>query len=326
MNSESFPSSPLAWALAYAALGWRVSPARNNDDHHPHLTGWQTKATTDAEQIRVWWDYWPLATPSLALDAPHVVVDLDVKYDLDGTATFKRLTGLSPLDYETPIAQTPSCGLHLHFLCDLPLRNSVAKVGKGIDIRVAGSTVPLPSGRNARKWIKPPRVRLAPLPAVISERAMAEAERTSQTPPAPAADFQGHIRREVLCLLKAACRNIAYTAPGAQETTLHRCCFTIGGLIAAGELPYDQTVAALIDAGSQMHDGDPSRPWTAYQIEQKVAGSIRRGMERPWKFQTNAELSAEFEEYQRRADDPANLAAYEAWVAEQLRKEGQANG
>jgi hypothetical protein len=280
LNPKPPLMTPLAAALGYAALGWRILPSHHNDDHRPHIKGWPEQATTDAAQLRIWWDYWPNATPAVALDAPMVVADLDVKHGVDGTANFRRLTGRSPLDMNTPVVETPSGGLHLLFKCDDPLRNSVGKIAPGIDLRVPVSAVPLPSGRDARRWLSPPRAPLAMLPFVILERAQAEPIR--KLPTASNAAFQGFIWPEAMQCVKAAVAAIEAAAPGTQEVTLNNRAYMLGGLVGAGELPFSTTMAALIEAGLQMVAGDPFRPWEEWQIAQKVERAMQHGAAHPW--------------------------------------------
>ena len=219
-------------------------------------------------------------------------------------AAFKRLVGRSALDFDTPIAETPSGGLHLYFQTSTPLHNSVGKLAPGIDLRAPVSSVPLPSGRNARKWLKPPRAALAPLPDSIVERAQQVSQKANQLPPAPNAEFQGFIWPEALHHVKAAIAAITDAPPGTQEVTLNGKAYMLGGLVGAGELPFDLTAAALVEAGLEMQAGDPFRPWERWQIEQKVDAALRRGAEHPW--QTLAGLEERLKQIPTEIEDQAN--------------------
>ena len=79
-----------------------------------------------------------------------------------------------------------------------------------------------------------------------------------------------------------AVQAIETAPPGVQEVTLNKKAYALGGLIGAGELPFDLTMAALIEAGERMEAGRPYEPWTRWQIEQKVDRALRQGMARPW--------------------------------------------
>ena len=70
------------------------------------------------------------------------------------------------------------------------------------------------------------------------------------------------------------------TAPeGAQDATRHAQCFYIGGLVARGDLGYEEAYEALLKAALR-HAG-PSRgdPWR--NLEERVARSLESGMARP---------------------------------------------
>jgi hypothetical protein len=77
--------------------------------------------------------------------------------------------------------------------------------------------------------------------------------------------------------LDRACAAIIAAPCGAQEMTLHRECFSIGGLIAAGALTGGPTVARLVAAAERMpaHWG----PWG--DLNDKVLASVKRGMDYP---------------------------------------------
>jgi hypothetical protein len=181
---------------------------------------------------------------------------------------------------DTPVAQTPSGGLHLFFSCDTPLRSSVGRIAPGIDLRAPVSSVPLPSGSNARRWILPPTCPLAALPPAILE--VAQQLETPVLPEAPTAEFWGFITPTAMRFVADAVQAIETAPSGVQEVTLNNKAYALGGLIGAGELPFDLTLAALIEAGERMEAGRPYEPWTRSQIEQKVDRALQRGMERPW--------------------------------------------
>jgi hypothetical protein len=80
-------------------------------------------------------------------------------------------------------------------------------------------------------------------------------------------------------VLENACKAIAGAPNGAQDTTLHRECYTIGGLIAGGALDYGQAYARLCEAARRM---PPYRDrWVG--LERKIEASVRRGIDTPWR-------------------------------------------
>ena len=77
--------------------------------------------------------------------------------------------------------------------------------------------------------------------------------------------------------LERACAKIIAAPCGAQDSTRHAQCFYIGGLIARGDLGYEEAYAALLEAACAMPvHRDPWR-----NLDARVARSIESGMERP---------------------------------------------
>jgi hypothetical protein len=142
----------LEWAVAYAAHGLDVFPCAANKV--PLTPNGFLDATRDPGTIQVWWARWQCAEPALAVPGRIVVVDIDRKNRKDGFRDFERLDGRDPLSVETPIATTPSGGLHLYFMASKPYRNAVAIDGTGIDTRTTGGYVILPTGGNGRRWLR----------------------------------------------------------------------------------------------------------------------------------------------------------------------------
>jgi len=69
-------------ALRLADCGIRTFPAKpvlkgnGNWNKPPYITGWQSNATTDRDQIRGWWADWPDAIPGLPYNG-FIVIDAD---------------------------------------------------------------------------------------------------------------------------------------------------------------------------------------------------------------------------------------------------------
>ena len=114
-------NSSLHGALNYAARGWFVFPV---GDKIPLIPGWESKATTDPEQIRKWheeeflWCNFGFAAGRAGI----AVIDLDVhKKQKDGSFVDGR-DSLAKLEEEcggklpeTFTVRTPSGGIHLYF-------------------------------------------------------------------------------------------------------------------------------------------------------------------------------------------------------------------
>ena len=84
-------------ALAYAAsLRWPVFPCK--PDKTPYTRHGFKDATTDAEQIRAWWERWPDASIGLPTGLAGGVYVVDVDEGHEGTANWQERAGLSGLD------------------------------------------------------------------------------------------------------------------------------------------------------------------------------------------------------------------------------------
>jgi hypothetical protein len=77
--------------------------------------------------------------------------------------------------------------------------------------------------------------------------------------------------------LSRACVAIRAAQSGAQEGTLHRKAYSIGGLIGP-DLAESNAFAVLLAAAKSM----PAYGEPRHDIERKLSYSLRRGMERPW--------------------------------------------
>ncbi len=126
----------IAVALSLARYGLRVFPVR--PDKTPHLKRWQAEATTDPEQIALWWygDY-PDALVAYATGPSGVlVVDVDVDKGEGGGEWNLRSAGLVPpptsLEYKTP-----SGGRHLVYAAPKGRELTIAQGHPvpGVDIR-----------------------------------------------------------------------------------------------------------------------------------------------------------------------------------------------
>lgn len=159
-------------ALSYAARGWRVVPC-DLSTKHPPLKAWGKIATTNAEQIRTWWEseYKDCAIFLVFGHGSNLVdVDLDDKSHADKLAD--AMGGGIPI---TPTYQSGS-GRGYHYLfrfrADLPANGTVDLRKRGItaDLKIghsglqSGSVAP-PSGNYV--WLpglSPDDVPVADLP------------------------------------------------------------------------------------------------------------------------------------------------------------------
>ncbi len=146
-------------ALRYAAKRWFVLPLHTpkggrcsclkpdctSIGKHPRNYNGSNGASTDEAKIRQWWGKWQDANVGIATGARSSIFVLDVDGDA-GEASLKALERL-PTTLRANSGRTGATGkrnsFHLYFKCPAGsnLRNGVATLGRGLDIRSDGGYV-----------------------------------------------------------------------------------------------------------------------------------------------------------------------------------------
>ena len=134
-------------AFRAAMRGWRVyrlSPGSRVPlkGSHGYLD-----ATRELDVVRLWWLDTPTANIGCAMGAATGAWILDVDRQHGGPLALAELTVKHGALPKTLITRTPSGGFHHFFRWDdgIPeIRNSVSRVGNGLDVIGAGGGVPLP--------------------------------------------------------------------------------------------------------------------------------------------------------------------------------------
>ncbi len=240
-----------------AKHGFRVLPVRPQSKK-PWQQAWPDRATCDLAVLAVSASRYPGANVGIAAGQGLLVVDLDVKASTDGRAsllTLERLHGDLPA---TVTAITPTGGRHLYFLAplDCSVRNSVGKVGRGIDVRSAGGYVVAPPSYHPDGgqyiWapgLSPADILAAPLPdawlRTLQGAADAPAATADRAPPVWQASAYG------AASLAREAAQVAATLPGGRNSRLSLAALRMGQLADAGHLGPGQAQAVLVGAGVQ---------------------------------------------------------------------------
>lgn len=146
----------------YATIGWRVipvgSPTMKGGGKTPLLKDWTNQATTDPQTISEWWRLYPDANVGVATGQASGIVVIDIDVDKGGDDSLYDLEQqYGKLPYTTE-SLTGGGGRHLFFKypAGVTVRNSVGKLGPGIDVRSDGGQVVLPpsihKSGNAYEW------------------------------------------------------------------------------------------------------------------------------------------------------------------------------
>jgi phage/plasmid-associated DNA primase len=137
-------------AIRLRALGFHPIVERPNSKM-PAENAWQKLVDRTDEELRAAFEAAPAGGIGTVTHG-FVVVDLDVREDKNGIESLKALPPLPP----TRTSITPSNGQHLFFRvpAGVEIRNSVSKLGPGIDIRGTGGQVVLPpTGIDGRHYL-----------------------------------------------------------------------------------------------------------------------------------------------------------------------------
>jgi len=147
------PKSLREHAIALAEGGFCVFPLRPGEKIP--AVKWRKWSTTDLLSVTIKWEGKPF---NIGIDTGKsglVVVDVDNKRGKSGSDSLSELEILHGDLPETPIARTPSGGYHYYFKTDKKVKNSVGRLGKGLDVRAEGGFVVAPGSQvdaGAYEW------------------------------------------------------------------------------------------------------------------------------------------------------------------------------
>ena len=274
-------------------------------------------ATRDPTEIRL-----QFSTPGAAMigvptgqGAGFFVVDLDVKNGGQGLEWLAANQHRLP---RTRTHRTRSGGQHLLFQWPegRTIRNSASRVAPGVDVRGNGGYIITPPSPDyeiadasalaeAPAWlldlIDPPVApRVADLPKYGAD--------LPKSPPRQSGDGT----RYGLTALDNECQAILSAADGAKHDTLNRAAFSIGGLVAAGELAEGPALQALASALA----GIAARCEDFPAAQKTLGAAFRAGMAKPREAPPRL-IRRVVEEYAPTRPEPPPLTeAPDHWAAE----------
>ncbi len=202
-----------------------------------------------------------------------VVVDLDVKEGRFG------LEWLAANEHRMPRTRrhtTQSGGMHLLFVAPegQRIRNSASKIAPGVDVRGDGGYVIVPPspGYTIADDSMP-----APIPTWLLD--LLAPPKPAQTPTQPVRPYRpsGDVTSYGAKALDSATTEILNAPDGAKHDTLNREAFSIGGLVAAGEIPEGEARAALESALGGIRHRCEDFP----AAQRTLAQAFREGMAQP---------------------------------------------
>ena len=288
-------------------MGLPVFPC--DDQKRPMTAHGFRDATRDPETIRRTFARAAMIGIPTGEASGFFVLDLDCKNGAQGLEWLAAHEARLP---QTRRHRTRSGGVHLLFVMPAgrTIRNSASRVGPGVDVRGSGGYIIAPPSDG---YDVVDACTIAEAPAWLLDLIdppVAPAQPMAPGPPSPPRQA-GDGTRYGLQALDNECQAILSAADGAKHDTLNRAAFSIGGLVAAGELAEGPALHALASALA----GIASR-CEDYPAAQKTLGAaFRAGMAKPRQAPAPMIRRTIVEEYQPRPEPPPLDHAPDHWSA-----------
>lgn len=271
--------SKLDHALEIAALGLPVFPL-DPDGKTPAIDGWRKKASTDPEKVKSFWtdpvtgweQDWNIG---VATGGGIVVLDEDNKHEKRGRDSVTILEMTYDTLPPTLTGRTPTGGRHYIFRTDTPAKNSVGRIGEGLDVRGEGGYIVGPGstiGGAAYEWERgPDGHQIAPAPSWLTDlmRQARPREPRKETTAVDRLDSEAAIRRATRYLTQEA--PIAVEGDGGDLTTYQ---------VAARVKDFGLTAETTFDLMAEHWNEHCAPPWPLEDLRRKVENAYRYG-ERP---------------------------------------------
>ena len=173
----------------------------------------------------------------------YTVVDVDVK---NGAVGELWLAANSARLVETRASCTCSGGVHFWFREVPGVRNSTSRVARNVDVRGEGGYVIVPPSPGYT-WTKD--IEAVDMPEWLVEAASKpELEPVQLRPYRPAPVYNEGGSAYGLRGLEDECEAIRTAADGTKHSTINKAAYSVGGLVAGGELEHGVAWEALCDA------------------------------------------------------------------------------
>ncbi|TVT23393.1 bifunctional DNA primase/polymerase [Amycolatopsis rhizosphaerae] len=279
-------------ALEAATAGHYVFPLWPRSKK-PSIKNWEQAATRDLAAIRERWATLPWNVGIACGPSGLLVIDLDDAHGHEppeewagarhGRDVFARLAEVAgePYPAHTYAVQSPRGGEHLYFRASAEpeLRNTSGRLGWRIDTRGAGGyIVAAGSVRGEGLYVALNRAPIAPLPQwLVTQLTPPPLPEPAEFLPRQNRHTVGELDRAAAYLERVA-ENVALAQPGQRHDTLIRAAYTLGRLVAGGDIAEYDARAALHEAAAR-HVGVDD--WSTAEAEQTISDGLEAGGHHP---------------------------------------------
>ena len=250
-----------------------------------------TAATTDPVVLANWAARWPAASIGIACKPSMLlVVDLDVKHPpVNGRKSWAALTAASGdpeaapahLYDRTTLIKTRSGGDHLWFRDEPGTRHGRDDLLPGIDVKASqgdcgGFVVAPPTPGYEVLGLRPPM----PVPGWLA-RILAHDDKPAKAPAPGTSSFvrPGSFTQPTgsgyaAAAFRGEVANVLAAQVGTRNDALHRAAFSLGTLVASGDLATEIVTSALTESARQAGLGSAETAST-------INSGLRAGMQHP---------------------------------------------
>jgi hypothetical protein len=282
-----------AWALHFAERGWHVFPITPGAKTPPVIDRWETRASTDPNQIHHWWRYTAYSIGIATGPSRLVVIDLDTRKHgqpaPDQWTTLGIGSGVGVLrmlarQHRTTVTPTyavttPSGGWHLYYTAPAgtALRNTHDVIGFKIDTRAHGGYVVAPGSP-----VPPDGYQLtddrdpAELPSWLHQ---ALTPKPPTTISAPAQTVATNPDGYTSAAVRSEAQRVRTAPPGQHNAVLCRAAYALGQLVGTGLLDHGSARAELTAAASALIGADCD--CTPAEVTRVITAGLTAGARNP---------------------------------------------